>query len=273
MINPAELMDIYNSIQFLIERIGEDDDRFAEQLRQTGIPHISFSQISTVEFCQYRYFLQYVERKELDPIPDYFTKGKLLHQMIACSYKKAAGNQPVDPDDLATMMDHRFDANCEQHLRNALAVHLENRWQDCQVIGIEKPFVMMVGPDILPCVGVIDLILKKDGRYILIDHKTGGDFYPDDELQMAIYVEYLRREFGEEECEFYYEHYRWVNNLSRIRKPAFKRVPILLPGVQWGDALERIQHGSRVIDGIREGRRPLRNGECFRCPYRKDCRG
>ena len=268
--HPADLMENYHTIRSMIDRTHEDD-RFAERLRQSGIAHISFSQISTVELCQYRYYLQYIQLKEPEPIPDYFTKGKLLHEMIATSYKKAAGNLPADTDSMTAVIEQQFAEQHACHLRNALTVHLENRWEECQIIGIEKPFVMLIDPNISPCVGVIDLILKKDGKYILIDHKTGRDFYPDDELQMAIYMEYLKQEFGEQECEFYYEHYRWVNNLKRIRKPAFKRVQVCLPGAQWEKALERIRWGSLLIEEIRAGMRPVRNGECFRCPYRKNC--
>ena len=71
------------AILSVIEQTRGSTDQFAETLRHKHIPHLSFSQVSTVEFCHYRYFLQYEALIDPDPIPDYFTKGKLLHQVIA----------------------------------------------------------------------------------------------------------------------------------------------------------------------------------------------
>jgi len=265
-------MENFIAIQTLIESSGENSDDLAVELRRNGMAHISFSQISTVEACPYRYFLQYIRFEEPVPAPDYFTKGKLLHELIAASYREGIRGEPPGADGPAARIGAKFNGDAARHLQNAFETHRENRWQDCQVMGVEKPFVMMLEPDLPPCVGVIDLILKKDEKIILIDHKTGRDFYPDDELQMAIYMEYLRQAFGEEECEFYYEHYRWVNNLERIRKPAFQRVRVTPFGTPWKKTLERIRQGSEMIEEIRAGCRPARSGECFRCPYRKNCR-
>ena len=90
-----------------------------------------------------------------------------------------------------------------------------------KVVGIEKPFVYLMEQAIPPVVGVIDLILRRGETLILIDHKTGRDFYQPDILQMAVYFNYLRSTGIKGECEFYYDSYRWVENLTRIRKPAF----------------------------------------------------
>ena len=79
-------------IRFVIQNANGNPDLFADTLRHERIPHLSFSQVSTVEFCQRRYYLQYVELIDPDPIPDYFTKGKLLHQIIASSYASNADN-------------------------------------------------------------------------------------------------------------------------------------------------------------------------------------
>jgi hypothetical protein len=132
---------------------------------------------------------------------------------------------------------------------------------------------MDIAPDLPPCVGVIDLVLQRDGSLILLDHKTGRDFFAEDALQMAIYVEYMRRQFGDVPCAFYYDHYRWVNNLERIRKPAFQRNPVTPHANPWPAALERIRAGYRKIEEIRARKRAERTGECFRCPYRGTCWG
>ncbi len=274
MTGPAETLE---TILGVIEESSGSTDRFAETLRYRQIPHLSFSQISTVESCQYRYFLQYVRLLEPAPVPDYFTKGKLLHQVIASFYEKEAGSQAGVADKAGSVeeayqiIDNTYAGDAQRHLRNAYTVHLQNRWQDCQVLAVEQPFAMLVHPALPPIVGVIDLILRKDEAIIIVDHKTGRDFYPEDELQMAIYVQSIQQQFGETGCKFYYDHYRWVNNLARIRKPAFRRTQVSFSCAHWPAALERVRNGAKLIEQIREKKRAEKNGECFRCPYRKVC--
>ncbi len=106
---------------------------------------------------------------------------------------------------------------------------------------------------------------------MIIDHKTGRDFYQPDVLQMAIYNQYVHTAFGANECEFYYDHYRWVNNLGRIRKPAMQRSRITIPPHYWKEALQRLQQGYVQIKRILATQSVVKNGECFRCPYRAVC--
>jgi hypothetical protein len=260
-----------NTIYSVIEQTSGNSDRFAETLRQRHISHLSFSQVTTVEFCEYRYYLQYVKMIDPTPTPDYFTKGKLLHWALASYYESVAREQEFPLDRILETFDQEYQGESQRHLRNAVAVHLHNRWQDCQVIAVEKPFVMSIDPDLPPCVGVIDLTLRKGDRIILVDHKTGRDFYPEDELQMAIYVQFVRNQYGDVPCDFYYDHYRWVNNLARIRKPAFQRTRVVQSDLNWSNALERIRAGSVLIRRVKNGKQASQNGECFRCPYRKTC--
>ncbi len=259
------------TIQSVIQRTKGNSDQFAETLRHEQIPHLSFSQITTVEFCQYRYYLQYIKLVDPTPIPDYFTKGKLLHWIIASYYEKGAQNQAFLVDEYLQTIDRQYLGENQRHLHNALMVHLNHCWQGYQIIGVEEPFAISINPALSPCVGVIDLILEKDGCFIIVDHKTGRDFYPQDELQMAIYVKYIQQQYGDVPCEFYYDHYRWVNNLSRIRKPAFRRTKIIASSLPWQAAFKRIKAGSQQIERIRTKKAAIRNGECFRCPYHSIC--
>lgn len=261
-----------DAILSIIKETGGVSDRFVEKLRQNRITHLSFSQISAVEFCHHRYHLQYVQLVDPMPLPDYFTKGKLLHQMIAMSYECVAHNMPIAMDDHFRLIDNHYQDEHQKHLRNAVLVHLENLWKDCEIVAIEEPFAMLMDPELPPVVGIIDLVLKRNGTFILIDHKTGRDFYPQDELQMAIYRHFIQDKYGADECQFYYDNYRWVNNLGRIRKPAFQRVKVTLPALFDGDTISRIQKGYQNIQMIRSEDWGAKNGECFRCPYRKVCR-
>ncbi len=267
-----ELSENLELIIQVIESLNGDSDQFADTLKRNHIPHISFSQITSVEFCPYKYYLEYVEMVELDPPPMYFTKGRLLHQIIAKSYQKIDHHESLDIDEYDNLIDNQLWDVHNQHLKNAVRVHLDNLWSGCQVIAVEKPFVMILDEALPPCVGIIDLILQQNGRMILIDHKTGRDFYPQDVLQMAIYAEYISRQFGTSEIAFYYDHYRWVNNLDRIRKPAIQRTEMVIPSGYFKEALNRIQNGYQKINNIMTTHSAAKHGECFRCPYRTYCR-
>jgi predicted RecB family nuclease len=120
-------------------------------------------------------------------------------------------------------------------------------------------------------VGVIDLVLRQGDQVIVIDHKTGRDFYPQDVLQMAIYREWVQRQYPAARYSFYYDNYRWVRNLQRIRKPAFQRLEVEVAPDFWSSALERIRRGQKQIDRILDSGEARKNGECFRCPYRSQC--
>ncbi|RPJ41257.1 MAG: hypothetical protein EHM21_13420, partial [Chloroflexi bacterium] len=76
MLNPPDPDQALQTILGVIEESGGSADHFAQTLRYRQIPHLSFSQIATVEFCPFRYFLEYVSLLEPTPVPDYFTKGK-----------------------------------------------------------------------------------------------------------------------------------------------------------------------------------------------------
>src|SRR5512133_163904 len=122
MTEPAESLE---TILAVINASRGSSDRFAETLRYRPIPHLSFSQIPTVESCQYRYFLEYVCLLSPTPVPDYFTKGKLLHQVIASFYEKEAGSQdgawgqPGPTEEAYQVIDSAYEGDSRRHLRNA----------------------------------------------------------------------------------------------------------------------------------------------------------
>jgi len=238
----------FTAIQSLIAECGGDSERFAERLRAERIPHLSFSQVSTVEACPYRYYLQYVRGIEPEPVPAYFAKGKLLHQLIARDYSNGHGERAAYEDELALQLSGENLA----HLLNALALHRQNTWRGVEVLGVEHPFVMTLEPNLPPMVGVIDLVLKDNDGYLLVDHKTGRNFYPDDELQVAIYAQYIRSAYGGEAARLFYDHYRWVANLERIRKPAFQRVEVRAEPARWPSDLTRIRAAYQIICKIKE---------------------
>ena len=259
-------------IQTLLQAAGGDAERFLLSMKEAQLPSLSFSKVSAVEFCQRRFYLQHILHLEPDPIPGYFTKGKLLHTVIAQTYRKLSSQTAIDPNEHFELIGKAYSGLNQIHLMNAARTHLENVWKDVLVVGIELPFVILISSDLPPVIGVIDLILKQGERTLVIDHKSGRDFYPPDELQMAIYRQYIVHQLDVRECEFFYEHYRWVRNLQRIRKPAFLRSAVNLPLDGWQESMRRIHTAFGLMQHIRERNTAPKTGDCFRCPYRKNCK-
>ena len=268
LLTPAQSLD---EIQTLLQAASGDAERFLLSMKDAQLPSLSFSKVSAVEFCQHRFYLQYILHLEPDPIPDYFTKGKLLHAVIAQTYRKLSSQMAIDLNEHFDLISQTYSGENQIHLMNAARIHLGNVWKDILVVGIETPFAFLISSDLPPVIGVIDLILRQGERYLVIDHKSGRDFYPPDELQMAIYRQYIIHQFEVKECEFFYEHYRWVKNLQRIRKPAFLRSPVNLPEDGWQASIDRVRHAFGLMQLIRERNAAPKDGDCFRCPYRKNC--
>ena len=263
--------ETYTALQSILAQVNNDSDLFVQALHHQKLSYLSYSQVTTVEFCQQRYYLQYILGQQPEPLPDYFTKGKLLHQLIAQSYQADIVGANVSLEDLQMQL-AISDKCCDQtHLANALNLHQQHRWQVECVLAVEHPFAILLAEDLPPLVGVIDLILQDGDAIILVDHKTGRNFYPYDELQVAIYAQYIQTIYPDYDCRLYYDHYRWVNNLQRIRKPAFQRTLVQMQPAL--DALyrQRISAAAGVIHYLREGAVPSHTGECFRCPFQKNC--
>jgi len=259
-----------DQIQALIDQSNGDSDIFVNRLHHSGFKHISFSQVYAFETCPRQYFLRYILGKEITPVPEYFIKGKALHRTIANAYRAIKEGQDVD-EKIISYDEIDPDSRAGNHIRNGYLTLRQNMLPSEEVVGIEKPFVYLANDETPPIVGVIDLILRQSERLILIDHKTGRDFYQPDILQMAVYLNYLRSTGIEGECEFYYDSYRWVENLARIRKPAFSRQQMKINKTDAAIQAKRLRDGYQGIRTLREGGLPDKTGECFRCAYRIHC--
>ena len=257
-------------IQALIDQSDGDSDIFVNRLHHSGLSHISFSQVYAFETCPRQYYLRYILGVEITPVPEYFIKGKALHRTIANAYRAQMEGRDFD-EEIISYDEIHPDSQAGNHLRNGYLTLRQNMLPSDEVIGIEKPFVYLMNDETPPIVGVIDLILRRGDRLILIDHKTGRDFYQPDILQMAVYLNYLRSTGIEGECEFYYDSYRWVENLARIRKPAFSRQQMMISDTDAGIQAKRLADGYEGIRILRQGRLPEKTGECFRCAYRNYC--
>ena len=244
---------------------------FAKVLDKKGAAYLSFSKVSSVEFCPQRYLLEYVERVKLSPEPKYFVKGRLFHEAAARLHRARLRGRRVSLDQLIKPVERRMGEDDANHVRNAIDLMQREIDADWEVVAVEEPFVLDLGPDVPPCLGIVDLVLRKGDEFAVIDHKSGRQFYEPDRLQLALYREYAKRQYGAERCAAYYDQYRWVNNLERIRKPASCRTKVSIRKGTWNSVLRRIAARHQQMRKIEQTGRAHGTGNCRACPYNDLC--
>jgi hypothetical protein len=253
-----------------LDSLNGDMLRLTRSLDRAGERFLSFSKVGTVESCEYRYFLEYVKLVKLDPQPDYFAKGGLFHQAIARHYRERARGRRAKFETHCRFIDRKWDDD-PPHLKNALRLATDHAWMEHEVVAVEEPFVLDLGEDLPPLLGIVDLILRDGDAFTVVDHKTGKNFYAQDELQLVLYREHVRRRYGTADCRTVFDEYRWVNDLDRIRKPAMLRSAVKLRKGSFARGVKRVAAADRTMRRIEEGGRAAADGECFKCPYRPQC--
>ncbi len=243
---------------------------FSRRLDREGVPYLSFSKTVAVEFCEYRYYLEYVRRARLSPRPDYFVKGDLLHAAAARLYRARSAGRRVSLGRLLGSV-ARTDLADAHQVENAVRLAVENAWDGWAVVSVEAMFLLPLPGGLPPLLGVTDLVLSREGEVAVVDHKTGRKFGDPDALQLAIYCEHARRAFPGAKVRLFFDQYRWVENLATIRKPAFQRVEVPAGDCRFPDALERLRAAETSIRALAGGAQPEASGECYLCPWRNQC--
>lgn len=240
---------------------------FVRQLDEDGVPYLSYTKVASVETCEYGYFLEYVEGVEQEK-PHYFTKGLIFHEMASLAYRQLADGR----NDLKTIQ-RTVNKHCGRddraHLLNAARLLIDNGHQGYEVIATELPFVLSLGHRLPPLIGVIDLLLRKGETFLVVDHKTGKNFYEQDELQLHLYREHVRRVFKAKRCLTCFDEYRWVNDLESIRKPAFRRTPVTAK--RWQSTVRRISVAYEAIRRIHKTGEASNEDNCFACHLKEVC--
>jgi len=232
-------------------------ERFVRQLDRDKVPYLSYSKIAAVESCPYRYYLEYVAGVRPRPEPAYFAKGRTLHKAADHLYRKAARGLSIGHEALFFLANkHRGEDR--RHLQNAIQVLVEQAWTGYEVLGVEEPFVL-------------PLVLRKDGIIAIVDHKTGKRFNKLDTMQMAVYRQHVLRKHRAKECSAWFDQYRWVDDLGRIRKPAFQRTQVHLRSTSWTAALRRFNSGYQRILRIEEKQDGSATGSCHSCALKGVC--
>jgi len=244
---------------------------FSRMLEREGVAYLSFSKVSSLEFCPQRYWLEYVERVKVRPEPKYFVKGRLLHEAAAKLHRARARGRSVALDPLCRPIEKKLDEQDARHVRNAVELmhrQVDDAWE---VVAVEEGFVLDLGRELPPLLGIVDLVVRQGDEFAVIDHKGGRRFNEPDRLQLVLYAEHVRRRYGAERCAAHFDQYRWVNNLDRVRKPASCRTTVKLPKGAWNAAAKRIDQRFRQMRKIEKTGDAAGTGECMICPFRDLC--
>lgn len=198
---------------------------FMLQLDQQRTLYLSHSKVATVERCPRCYYQQYILGEQ--PSSDALTTGVTFHQAAAAFYETMrAGRRGLSVEDLCRLMPPTPVSDETQFMNNAYQTLLQNAWEKYEVAAIEELFFMDLAPGLPPVIGIIDLVLRADRSYLVVDHKTSKRFNDLDLGQLELYAEYVRRSREVTECAAAFDEYRFVPNLQRVRKPVFRRSPV-----------------------------------------------
>lgn len=157
-----------------------------DDIYHMNIDHISVSRTGTWEECKAKYTFRY-HLKTPSPVPaqPYFTYGKLIHRIIEeytlgkgkvdiNQIKKQCLNGDILLEEGSNIIPKKV---LPQIYLNRLPSHLEAFMKLTNKIGTDGDVEWMFKHDLDPgknknVVGVIDRLIKKDGKFIIIDYKT-----------------------------------------------------------------------------------------------------
>lgn len=92
-------------------------------------------------------------------------------------------------------------------------------FEDYNIVGVEQR--VLINIESRPFVGVIDLLLEKDGEYTIVDHKSKSAFKSKKELhdyarQLYLYAVYVEKHFGKWPKELIFHMVRTGGELVRV---------------------------------------------------------
>lgn len=257
----------------------------------------SYSQLDTFLSCPYKWKLKYIDgiivegqSKHLDygltiheVLEEYFNSiknGNKLSKVELCNiYKDKFSVKNIAFDDFGEVADYYSAGHMMIDRLYEPLNEFEELLSNAEIVGVEEPFEVVIDIpnyefDIevkdgiietksferVIIVGYIDLILKTDKGYIIIDHKSGNKLYKKDKLehnlQFPIYALAILQKFKEIPAECYY-------NFTKLGD--FQQVFI-------DEA--RLEEAERIIKGIfremkKRNQPPKPCPLCFWCGYGK----
>ena len=234
---------------------------FIRWLDIEGIPYLSHSRVADYVRCPACYYRRYVlgEKTESQAM----LLGTLFHN-AAASFYKAKSAQEAD-NLFSRLRMTKLDEDRHRLLRNAISLLCQNRHSDCEVVSIEEPFFLDLAPGLPPIIGSADLIIRKGKSLVVVDHKTGKSFNDHDPGQLVLYAQHVGRLHNARVNAGFFDEYRLVPNLDRIRKPAFRRTEVRLSKKMLPPLIRRYKSAWEKIQDLEKGKPPSAAYDCWFC--------
>jgi len=243
---------------------------FMRHLDQQRTPYLSHSKVATIERCPRCYYQQYLLGEP--PSSEALTTGVAFHQAAAAFYEaRRAGRRGLSVDDLCRLMPPTPIPDEQPYLNNACKTLLQNAWDEYEVAAVEELFFMDLAPELPPVIGIIDLVLRADRSYVVVDHKTSKRFNDLDSGQLELYAEQVRRSREVTECAAAFDEYRLVPDLQRVRKPVFRRTPVAVSPAGVPAMIGRYARAWERIARIQGEDDATPGAECWFCRPRQAC--
>lgn len=246
------------------QRWGRPFPTFMRELDAHEVPYLSHSTVATVERCPRCYFNQYVLGEQ--PSSAALTTGLLFHEAAAVFYEaRRAGRSLADAVIARQLHPRHGDPDEQPCLDNAVQTLLQNAWDGWEVVAVEELFFLDLAPRLPPVIGIIDLVIRKDGACVVVDHKTSRRFGQPDVGQLELYAVHVRRNHAAASCEGAFDEYRLVPNLQRVRTPVFRRTRLALPPSGLAALVERYRRAWTLMARIRRERQAAPAFDCYYC--------
>ncbi len=235
------------------------------KLDRNEVPYLSHSKVVTLERCPRCYYNQYILGEELDATS--VAVGSLFHQAAKAFYQASAshGMLPDTGKMMRGLALKRLDKESKAKLRNALTTLRNNQWKGYSVICLEDPFFMDLCRSLPPIIGVPDLVLSQNGAFVVVDHKTSKTFKDLDSAQLVLYAEHIRHDHATNAIVGAFDEYRLVPDLSKIKKPVFRRTPVSVDRSFLPALIRRYRNAWKSIARMSPSRKPAPSPDCWQC--------
>ena len=128
---------------------------------------------------------------------------------IACEERDKAADRGTLVHDLAEKYMHGESVETEDEEICKHLMSFEKFWRDNEIQMIDTELFMWHKD--VPWAGTCDIIAKMNGKYAIIDIKTGG-YYKSHEIQLNMYAELLSKITGEEQKNTFHCWWQWEGN-------------------------------------------------------------
>jgi putative RecB family exonuclease len=251
--------------------------------------HVSVSQLKTWLRCPRQYELKYIRGAEPELVPYALVFGSAFHAALAAHYGEKQAGRALTAGELVDVFstswaDHRDrgvpievpekDGDPVALAQRMLAVFLEHdAGSSPEVLAVEQPVTAVLHDpetgEVLEerLTGFVDLLLREDGRTVVVENKTSARRYAEEQLRFDVQLtayQLALRQSGVDDVGLRYQV------VTKTKLPVVQIEDVRRDEQDEEDFLRTAVGVLRAIDaGVSY---PLRGWQCRSCPFRQACR-